>query len=120
MGIARQNQVQVGAPENSVTADKRKRSAALSMSDQNTRLCSATEKRTLSVTEENTQRSSAPCKKRPKKPVYVTIPLGLGLWGLMDLHTHEVYGTAYSTQVEAREAADRLGDPHVTVTETWR
>jgi hypothetical protein len=59
-------------------------------------------------------------QKRTRKPVYATIPLGLGLWGLLDVHTHKVYQTAYPSQAEARQAGDRLGDPHVTVTEHWK
>jgi hypothetical protein len=90
------------------------------MSEQNAQHCAALEKRTLSVPEQNPQRSSAVRKKRTKKPVYITIPLGLGLWAFMDVHTHEVEGTAYPSQAEAHEAARRLSDPSVVVTETWK
>jgi hypothetical protein len=63
-------------------------------------------------------------QKRPikwkQKPVYVVIPLGFGVFGLLDVYTHKVYQTAYPSQVEAREAARRLSDPGVVVTETWK
>jgi hypothetical protein len=74
----------------------------------------------MSTTGENHQQVPAPRKKRRKKPVYITIPLGFGLFGLMDVRTHKVYGTVYPSRTEARAAGDRLGDPHVTVTETWK
>jgi hypothetical protein len=73
----------------------------------------------MSTTGENRQHVPKPRKKRTKKPVYITIPLGMSLFGLMDVHTHKVYETVYLSRAEARQAGDRLGDPHVTVTETW-